>query len=897
MDWRFEDESNTVRVHSIRELPIEGTTISHYRVLSRLGAGAMGEVWLAEDIRLKHQVAIKVLLPHLASEHEAKARFITEATAIARLEHPSIVPLLECDERDGLLFLVTPYYPGGSLREHLDASDGKGLALEQVLDWAISIAAGIGEAHERGILHRDIKPANLLLSEKGELRICDFGLAKLVDATQITRSATTMGTVSYMSPEQVRGERVDAKADLWALGVLLYELATGKRPFDRENMQASMRAILEDEPPSPSRLRPELPEEFDWIVGKCLQKEHERRYADAAELLHDLEALRRQIVGDGTVVDGVRARPLRRRSSARRALLVTAVVTLMAVGAWYLSQRSGEPITEPSASLEEPVWNDTPRVVVMPFENRTGDEAFADLEERTAEVLAQGLQGIDLLDVMPWNAGVSTDGTRISLDEMPLSAFLQAVDADMGVSGSYYLDGQTLQLETQVLDARTGELILSMPTITASPEAPREGIEELAQRVMGGLAMRLDNPFHQPPTRIPPRFDAYEQFAKARDGFDSGPWPASVEQLNSATALDSTFWRPQVWIPLVFTVKQLWAMQDTAMIHLEENRERLDEYENGVLDMLIEDLRKSNARSALSIAKGLLKKYPEDTVLNYFAFNWLGHLNRPREALEVYEDMQLDDAFRRRIIGAALTRGAAERHHGLGEHELELKLHREKNEYFPFVLFYLDELYPFAAVGKVDSLRAVIDKAATMPGGRGYHDWSVWTAADVLRGHDYREEAIAFVNGYLRQRLERKEDAESGHLANNHALLLYKAERWGEAQQMFEDNIEFNRVDEGQKEFARTYLGFLAARRGDHELARQILAEQIDDWEPDYNEQGPYLWRARFEALMGEQETAVFLLREAAAHGASLGHHLVRDQELQSLRGYEPFERMIQPQG
>jgi len=173
----------------------------------------------------------------------------------------------------------------------------------------------------------------------------------------------------------------------------------------------------------------------------------------------------------------------------------------------------------------------------------------------------------------------------------------------------------------------------------------------------------------------------------------------------------------------------------------------------------------------------------------------------------------------------------------------------------------------------------------------------VWTAADVLRGHGYREEAIALVNGYLDQRLERKEDAGSGFLPNNQARLLYAAERWDDARQMFQDNIDLDRVDDGQKAYSRLLIAYIDARQGDEESARRGVEEFLDNQDFVYNESTPYTIQASLEALVGEKEKAVLLLREAAAHGEVMGHHLIHDPELQSLIGYEPFDRLTQPRG
>ena len=206
-----------------------GKTISHYQIVEKLGEGGMGVVYKAEDTKLKRTVALKFLPPALSSNREANERFIQEAQAASALEHPNICTIYEIDEtEDGQMFIVMACYEGESLKKKIEREP---LELESAINIASQIAAGLARAHEAGITHRDIKPANLMVTERGEVKILDFGLAKLARRAQLTKTGSTVGTVAYMSPEQAQGQEVDNRTDIWSLGVVMYEMLTGQLPF------------------------------------------------------------------------------------------------------------------------------------------------------------------------------------------------------------------------------------------------------------------------------------------------------------------------------------------------------------------------------------------------------------------------------------------------------------------------------------------------------------------------------------------------------------------------------------------------------------------------------------------------------------------------------------------
>lgn len=264
-----------------------GETISHYRILEKIGEGGMGVVYKAEDIRLKRLAALKFLPPALTRNEEAKERFVREARAAAALDHPNICTVYDVDEYEGQTFMAMAYIEGQSLKEKIA---GGPLTVSEAVGIARQVAEGLRAAHEKGIIHRDIKPANIMLAEKGQAKIMDFGLAKLEWAADLTRTATIMGTVAYMSPEQARGEKVDRATDIWSLGCVLFEMLAGERPFKSDSERAVVYAILNDEPQPISKLRQDVPPELEMILRQCLRKNPRDRYRDAGSLIDALRS-------------------------------------------------------------------------------------------------------------------------------------------------------------------------------------------------------------------------------------------------------------------------------------------------------------------------------------------------------------------------------------------------------------------------------------------------------------------------------------------------------------------------------------------------------------------------------------------------------------------------------
>ncbi len=352
----------------------EGKSISHYEVLDKLGGGGMGVVYKARDTRLNRLVALKFLPPHLSTEEEAKQRFVQEAQAASALDHPNICTVYEIGETDDhQMFIAMAHYDGETLKGRLRAAQSgeRPLAPLTAVEIALAIAQGLSVAHARGIVHRDIKPANVMVTSAGLVKILDFGLAKLSGSLDLTKSGSTLGTAPYMAPEQVRGETLDARTDLWSLGVVLYEMLAGRHPYTGDYEQAIAYAILNENPPPIEGIDPEVA----TIVDRLLTKEPGARYQSADDVIRDLK----QYAGSGSHVTVVTPEaPSANPGQMRRLMIAFAAVAALALTALVVSLfRSGD--SPQRDGVVAATAEDRIMVAVLPFKNLgpAEDEYFA----------------------------------------------------------------------------------------------------------------------------------------------------------------------------------------------------------------------------------------------------------------------------------------------------------------------------------------------------------------------------------------------------------------------------------------------------------------------------------------------------------------------------------------
>ena len=354
-----------------------GQVISHYKILKKLGEGGMGVVYKAEDTKLRRPVALKFLSPEATYDEQAKRRFIQEAQSASALDHPNIAVVHEIDETDdGSAFICMAYYDGQTLKDRLKSGP---VPVEEAIRIAIRIGEGLQRAHEAGIVHRDIKPANVMVTDRGEVKILDFGIAKLLGQAQHTTTSRTAGTAAYMSPEQAQGTEVDARSDLFSLGVVMYEMVTGVRPFAGDHDAALLYSILNLDPKPPSTLNPQVPEGLQQVILRLLRKDRAERYQSASDLREDLERF---------LAEGPAARPIGRFPTAlhRRlslpVLAGAAVVVLMMVLVATGTMQRWLGIT----SIPQERY-----IAVLPFTNIGGTTEDQNFCEGTVEILTSKL--------------------------------------------------------------------------------------------------------------------------------------------------------------------------------------------------------------------------------------------------------------------------------------------------------------------------------------------------------------------------------------------------------------------------------------------------------------------------------------------------------------------------
>ncbi len=455
---------------------LKGATVAHYRILEKLGAGGMGVVYKAQDTKLDRIAALKFLPPHLHADDQTRQRFIAEAKAASALDHPNICTIYEIGETDdGQLFIAMACYDGQTLKKKINSGT---LSTGEALDIATQMARGLSKAHGKDIVHRDIKPANVIVTNDGVVKILDFGLAKMADV-QLTQTGTTMGTIAYMSPEQTRGEKVDARTDVWSLGVVLYEMLTGARPFKGDYDQAIVYSILHEAPVPLTEVDPSLPEELEHIVELCLEKDRSLRYPSTADLLADLEVMteRSGSRSKSTTSAALRAMQRRKARLSRRVALAGGGVLLVlaAVLAYFVLQ----PSTPAGAEASAPEIH----LAVMPFTSVEAiDPAYREgLRLTLTSVLTRMSQ---YTDVSLWIVPASEIG-----EEMKIAEARQLFGVNRVITGRVRQDSHQVSLD---LDLSETEPIRQRSSVTVVESGDQETLMEAG--LVSGLAELLEIP-------------------------------------------------------------------------------------------------------------------------------------------------------------------------------------------------------------------------------------------------------------------------------------------------------------------------------------------------------------------------------------------------------------------
>ena len=494
-----------------------GTTISHYKILEKLGGGGMGVVYKAQDTRLMRTVALKFLPPDLTRDEEAKTRFVHEAQAASALQHNNICNIHDIEEtEDGQTFIVMDCYEGDTLKSRIAKGE---LRIDDAIDIAIQVAQGLSEAHAHGIVHRDIKPANIMVTTRGDVKVLDFGLAKLAGQTMLTKSGSTIGTAAYMSPEQARGEKVDHRTDIWSLGVVLYEMLAGKRPFESEYDQGLVYCIVNQEPVPLKELCPEIPDALDTVVQRAMAKNDDERYQSASEFLADLEACQ----SGKDISRQTREAPARKRRLAYGAAVVA--VLLAGAAIIYTSSR-GEVFDS---------------IGVLAFENLSGDTTRAFFARGLTDAVIERLWQVSSLRVPSLNTISAKVKPGMTYGEMAKVLGVKAI-----LKARVEQDGNRLRITASLMDPREDK-----PMWTQSFDREYSSVltlqSDLAQAILQNVRVTLTSAERAQLNKAQQKVDphAYELYLKARARIrtyaSEEEWKQLVEMAQQAINLDSTY--------------------------------------------------------------------------------------------------------------------------------------------------------------------------------------------------------------------------------------------------------------------------------------------------------------------------------------------------------------------
>jgi serine/threonine-protein kinase len=517
-----------------------GKTISHYRITNKLGSGGMGEVYQARDLNLDRFVALKFLFKELLLDEEARHRFKNEAKIISTLDHPNIATVYEIKEIDDFFFISIAYYEGDTLEKRLEQGL---LPLDEIYSLGRQIASGLTAAHDAGVIHRDIKPSNVIITKKDQVKIIDFGLAKSLRYTQITEQDTTMGTMGYMSPEQIQSKAIDHRSDIFSLGVLLFTLITGKMPFHGEHSASIIYSILQEDPPSIRKLRSEVPEQLENLVFKALAKDPEQRFQSAGEMGLLLEAMQSgEAISDKIVI------PSKKLSLVRRSWQIFVSIAVVAAIALFFLYRASSPTHSATNSI-----------AVIPFDYEGEESEWQWLGAAVTDLIDDELEQYPALKKL--NSRNRMQVIRklgFSPAQLSLEQALQvARESKMNsvLIGSLKKVGNTLQVKTRVLNVNDNRLVVDFEPF----ENSYSKLDEIAARVSEQLMSTIANGYRKRTAAsdrgrpMPASLDAFRYYIEGREAAYDLRYEEAISKLTNSLRFDSTFVKTYYFLEWVYS--------------------------------------------------------------------------------------------------------------------------------------------------------------------------------------------------------------------------------------------------------------------------------------------------------------------------------------------------------
>lgn len=632
-----------------------GTTVSHYRILEKLGEGGMGIVYRAHDTTLDRDVALKFLPHYLTSDPAEKERFYHEARAAASLTHQNIAVVYEIGEHDGQIFIAMEYVEGQSLKQIV--AEGL-LSTKKVLDLAIQVCEGLQAAHEKGVVHRDIKSDNIMVTPKGQAKITDFGLAKLKGATKLTKAGSTMGTAAYMSPEQARGEEVDQRSDIFSFGVVLYEMLTMHLPFRGDHIAAIQYSVVNEAPPPLARYNETITGELQHIVSKSLEKDAEDRYQHVDEMLADLRRERKHLEyaqtsyvptpGTPAVETRPPAGPAGQPPRAKRLTKMFAAVGIVAlIAAAFLILRpfiTGEAISSERRTI-----------AVISFVNQTGDSAYDYLQDAIPNLLITNLEQSKYLRVTTWER-------LYDLRKQSGKPVTRIIDRDMGfelctmdgieaiVLGTFTRAGDVFATDVKVIDVRTKELLKG-----ANSKGEGVGsilktqIDDLSRDISRGIGLserKIESTPMQIAERTTESMDAYNYYLRGIEEYQKFYYGEARKYLEKAVSIDSTFAIAYVWLAFADESLNDPKASLTAYQRAVRYNQKAPERERLMIEAAVAANIEKKGNKAMGLLKEVAEKYPQYKWAYYYLGFGYERRGSTQEAIEQFTAaLRLDPTF------------------------------------------------------------------------------------------------------------------------------------------------------------------------------------------------------------------------------------------------------------
>jgi len=628
-----------------------GTKISHYKILEKLGGGGMGIVYKAQDLNLDRFVALKFLPPTFSLDEETKQRFIHEARAASSLQHHNICTIHEIDETDdGQLFICMDCYEGETLRKKIKSGL---LKIDEAVNISIQVSQGLSVAHEKGIIHRDIKPANIFITDRNEVKILDFGLAKSSAYTRITRTDSTKGTIAYISPEQAQGKQATHQSDIWSLGVVMYEMLTGRLPFEGDVDQVIIYSILDKEPEKITSLNPEIPLGLENIVSKALEKNPESRYQNIEEMLADLMSFKNKSSG---LDSGQFISKRKGRSKRLKTAIISSLIVLVAAVVFYFIK----------PDFFKGLKNDIPiSIAVISFENQTGDSSYDYLQKAIPNLLITNLEQAEYLNVTTWERMhdllKQIGKGEVEVIDKDLAFELCRMDGiDAIVLGSFIKAGDVFVTDVKVLDASSKKLLKSSNIKSEGVQSILESqIDYLSDNIVEGIRLSAGK-IESVQLRIADvttnSMEAYKYFLSGKEKWEKNYNDDACKLLEKAVELDSTFALANLYLAYVYSSLRYVAKEEKAFERAKAFSEKATEKERLYIEADYAGRIENLLEKRFNILKQIVKKFPKEKEAYRFLGIYYRYRQRYEEAINNFNKaLELDPKYGKAYNSLAYT--------------------------------------------------------------------------------------------------------------------------------------------------------------------------------------------------------------------------------------------------